>query len=261
MYSSNIVHAARLSTRTARPTVAAVFAKASRSAMTTTPPPSGQAPPHPPPQKKEGGSNGLLLAAAAAAVAGGAYWYFNENPSDAQRLQAKAQKDVAEARQKASELKDAGKARVETTAKQVQNQYDTKKVRIYVVLVWLKIILITRSLLQDAAEQRIDAARASANNAVHDAEARARQAAADARGKVEGSIASARQSTESLYNEAKEKVAADIHRAETKAEEAKAGWFSWLGWGKAKAAEGKKEGAEKVAEGAANVKEKAEKHT
>ena len=70
-----------------------------------------------------------------------------------------------------------------------------------------------------------------------------------------------RQSTEHLYSEAREKVSHGIHEAEKKGEEAKAGWFSWLGWGKSKGEEVKKEGAEKVAEGAENVKQKAKQHS
>ena len=49
--------------------------------------------------------------------------------------------------------------------------------------------------------------------------------------------------------------------AEKKGEQAKEGWFSWLGWGKSKAEDAKKDAAEKVAESADDVKKRAEKHT
>lgn len=103
--------------------------------------------------------------------------------------------------------------------------------------------------------------RSSASGLVDDAEARARKASADAHAKydaykssAEKSLFEARSSTEHLYDEARAK-------AEAKTEEVKDGWFSWLGWGKSKVDQGKKEGAQKVADAAGSVKKEAEKHT
>ena len=45
------------------------------------------------------------------------------------------------------------------------------------------------------------------------------------------------------------------------ANEAKAGWFSWLRWGNAQADETKRKGSEKVAEVAEDVRKEAGKHS
>lgn len=67
------------------------------------------------------------------------------------------------------------------------------------------------------------------------------------------------------YNELRSSLSSDAARAqqeaEKKKEEAKAGWFSWLGFGKTKANDAKETAASKVASGAEDVKKSAEKHT
>lgn len=46
---------------------------------------------------------------------------------------------------------------------------------------------------------------------------------------------------------------------EKKGDEAKQSWSNWLGWGKAKAEEGKSDAAKKTAEAAGDVKKSAER--
>jgi len=64
-----------------------------------------------------------------------------------------------------------------------------------------------------------------------------------ARGATRDGLSKARDSTESLCRDTrsatKRKVDEVRYAAETKKEEAKAGWFSWLGWGRSKVDEGK----------------------
>ncbi|KAE9408617.1 hypothetical protein BT96DRAFT_665469 [Gymnopus androsaceus JB14] len=172
-------------------------------------------------------SNNVLLFGALAAAGGAAYWYYT-NPNEAEQLKAKAKKDEEEAIQKAREAGSAGKARVEDAYRMGQLKFDEVK--------------------------------ASADKTISDAEARAKQAASDAQAKFDGykqsaskSVAGARDSTENLYNEAR-------GAAGEKKEEAKAGWFSWLGWGKSNAEDVKKSGAQKVANAAGDVQDKANKH-
>ncbi|THV06699.1 hypothetical protein K435DRAFT_773049 [Dendrothele bispora CBS 962.96] len=169
--------------------------------------------------KKPKSNNTLLFTALAAAAAGGAYWYYN-NPDEASRLQEKAKADEEEAKKKAREATEAGKARLDTAYKQGQLKYDELK--------------------------------SSVDKTIHDAEARAKSAADSAQAKFDGYRKDARDSTENLYTEARAS-------AEKKEEQAKAGWFSWLGWGKSKAEETKQAGAEKVSEAAGDVKSKADK--
>ena len=73
-----------------------------------------------------------------------------------------------------------------------------------------------------------------------------------------------RASTENLYNDtrlaAEGKVDQGRSAVEKKAEQAKSGWLSWLGWGKSTAEEMKKDVSGKVAESAEDVKKQAEKH-
>lgn len=85
----------------------------------------------------------------------------------------------------------------------------------------------------------------------------------------------ARDSTEQLYGEARsgaDRQATELREdAERKAEQAKQGWFSWLGWGKSKAQDAKdtveskaeqekRYAAQKVADGAEGARTRAEKH-
>ncbi|KAF5345318.1 hypothetical protein D9758_008487 [Tetrapyrgos nigripes] len=170
--------------------------------------------------KKPKSSNTLVFGAVAVAAAAGAYWYYN-NQDEATRLQAKAKADEEEAKKKAREAVDSGRARLDDAVKQGQLKYDELK--------------------------------ASADKTIHDAEARTRQAASDTQAKFNEYRKGAKDSTENLYNEARSSV-------EHKEEQAKVGWFSWLGWGRSKAEDAKSAGAEKVSETAGDVKSKADKH-
>ncbi|KAK7472982.1 hypothetical protein VKT23_001086 [Stygiomarasmius scandens] len=142
--------------------------------------------------------------------------------SESDNLQAEAKAHEEEAKKKAREATEAGKARLEDAYKQGQAKYGDMK--------------------------------ASVDKSIQDAEARTKQAAENAQAKLNDYKNDARDSVENLYNDA---------RASTvkKEEQAKEGWFSWLGWGKSKTEDAKKSSAEKVSDAAADVKSKADKHT
>jgi len=173
---------------------------------------------NPGPDVKKPKNNTLLITVLAAAVAAGGYWYYSESDD----LQAEAKAHEEEAKKKAREATEAGKARLEDAYKQGQVKYGEMK--------------------------------ASVDKSIQDAEARTKQAAENAQAKLNGYKNDASDSVENLYNDA---------RASTvkKEEQAKEGWFSWLGWGKSKTEDAKKSSAEKVSDAAADVKSKADKHT
>lgn len=117
----------------------------------------------------------------------------------------------------------------------------------------------------------IKLSQAAGQDKIHDVEQRTRQAAADARENFDSyrhsaqkAASNARDSTENLYKEARtatdRKIDETRSNIEKKGEEAKSGWFSWLGWGKSKAEETKQDVAGKVADSAEDVKKQAEKH-
>jgi hypothetical protein len=125
---------------------------------------------------------------------------------------------------------------------------------------------------QASGQDKIASARSSVDGKMHEVEDRARQVSADAQAKfdeykssAQKKLSGARDSTENLYNEARSsadrKTSEARAEADRKAEQAKSGWFSWLGWGKSKAEEGKQDAAGKVAESAEDVRKRAEKHT
>ncbi|KAK0484389.1 hypothetical protein EDD18DRAFT_1197232 [Armillaria luteobubalina] len=158
----------------------------------------------------------LIIAAAIAAGAGG-YWYYS-HPNEVADLEAKAKRDEEELKKKARELGHATTARTEDAKKQTQTSLDST---------------------------------------IQAAEAKARQASEDAQAKYESykssaqkSLADARGSTENLYNEARatgeKKYDEAKAAAEKKQKEAKAGWGSWLGWGRSKSEEVKKEAKDAV---------------
>ncbi|KAJ4483687.1 hypothetical protein J3R30DRAFT_1818208 [Lentinula aciculospora] len=188
---------------------------------------------------KSKSNNGLLIATLVAAVGAGGYWYYS-NPNEVATLESKAKKDEEEAIKKAREAGSAGKARIEDAYKIGQLKFDEAK--------------------------------ASADKTIADAEARAKQTANDAKAKFDDyksnasrSLSNAKDSTENLYNEARASVDNKYGEAkgsvEEKKESAKAGWFSWLGWGKSTAEDAKKSSAEKVADVAGDVQAKASKRT
>jgi hypothetical protein len=125
---------------------------------------------------------------------------------------------------------------------------------------------------QDTAQDKLASARSTVNGKVHDAEGRARQVGADAQAKYDSykssaqkSLADAKDSTENLYQDARStidrKASETLSEAGKKGEAAKAGWFSWLGWGKSAAEKGNREAAAKVSETAEDVRKRADKHT
>jgi len=159
-------------------------------------------------------------------------------------LKAKAKHDQEEAVRKAKEAAEAGKARVQDGVQQGKEKFN--EVRLNLLHVCLRGVNVdVGPLLQatNAAQVKYDGYKADA----------------------QGRLKDARDSTENLYNEAKAKSQAQYEatkaEAQKKEEQAKAGWFSWLGWGKGKAEDVKKEGAEKVSEAAGEVKSRADKHT
>ncbi|KAK0454702.1 hypothetical protein EV421DRAFT_1729848 [Armillaria borealis] len=168
----------------------------------------------------------LIIAAAIAACAGG-YWYYS-HPNEVAELESKAKRDEEELKKKARELGHATTARTEDAKKQTQAS------------------VIDRHLVS-----------ASLDSTVQAAEAKARQASEDAQAKYESykssaqkSLTDARGSTENLYNEARaageKKYDEAKAAAEKKQNEAKAGWASWLGWGRSKSEEVKKDAKDAV---------------
>jgi len=96
-----------------------------------------------------------------------------------------------------------------------------------------------------AGKDEVASIRSRVDTAAKDAETRVRKVADDAQAKVDSykssaqkSLSDARESTEDLYKEAKAIAERKTAEAENKA---KQGWFSWLGWGKSKIDDGKKE--------------------
>jgi len=94
-----------------------------------------------------------------------------------------------------------------------------------------------------AAQSSLDSAEAKAQRSYDSLKASATETASDAQRR---------------YDQLRSSV---LHEAEKKTDEAKAGWFSWLGFGKTKARESKEAAANKVAKGAEDVKKSAEKHS
>ncbi|KAF9268761.1 hypothetical protein L218DRAFT_954204 [Marasmius fiardii PR-910] len=179
-------------------------------------------PPNGPARPKEGGSKTGLYAGLALVAAGGAYYYYAANPDQAAELKAKAKREEEAAKQKSKEAFEAGKARVEDGIQQGKQKYEQT---------------------------------ASSAQAKYD----------DYKKGAQGRLNDAKDSTENLYNEAKARTQTQVDGlkgdAQKKEEQAKAGWFSWLGWGRSKAEDGKREIACKVSDVAEDVKAKADKDT
>jgi hypothetical protein len=89
-----------------------------------------------------------------------------------------------------------------------------------------------------------------ARSAARDAEALARQTAND----VEAELQRSKAGVEKVYAEGRDSV-------EERASEAKSGLFNWLGSGRAKADESKKEAAAKVAGAAEDLKKSTGRHS
>lgn len=166
------------------------------------------------------------------------------HPDEATALKAKAAQDEQAMKRKAYELGDATKARTEDAKRQVQVGLAFQSTRTLPNFVKVSTDSTLKSAeararqaaadTQDKFDAYKSSAQASLDNAQHSAEAKYDSYKAAA-GK---SLNDARQSTEHLYNEARSTVTG---KAEEKKDEAKAGWFSWLGWGKSKSADAEKE--------------------
>ena len=102
---------------------------------------------------------------------------------------------------------------------------------------------------------------------MQEVEERARQVGADVedtyKASAQRTLAEARDSTANLYEEARSmadrKATEALSDAEKKGEEVKAGWSSWLGWGKSKTEKGKRDAAGNVADAADGVRQRADK--
>jgi F0F1-type ATP synthase membrane subunit b/b' len=150
--------------------------------------------------------------------------------------------------------------------------------------------LICPSLKQDVAREKYDSAKSRVQGTAKDAQAEGRGLFDKAEEKLEhanktvkDNFNQTRDSTEALYREARdnaERKSAELRAdADRKAQEAKDGWFSWLGSGKNKVEQGenaakegkdkldteaerlRKEAARGVANAAEDVRVKAEKRT
>jgi len=120
--------------------------------------------------------------------------------------------------------------------------------------------------------QSVDQAKGKMASARSEVEGQARQVEADLQSKYDSSKVSAqktlqraRDSTENLFNQARSTADRELSNAQSGAEktgeEVKAGWLSWLGWGKSEAKKGKRDAAGKVAETAEDVRQRADKQS
>ncbi len=77
------------------------------------------------PKSSGGGSNTLLIATAVAAAAAGGYYYYSQSEDPhAQRIA-----DQERVKQKANELREAGKATAHDAVREGEQKYDQTKVR------------------------------------------------------------------------------------------------------------------------------------
>jgi len=232
----------RLATRSCvgQPTAGVV-----KRSYTTPPNPAGSPPP------KQSGSNTATYLALGTAAGALAYWYAYGEPKAVDDLGKQAKAHEEEMKRKARDSVEAGKARAGDAKQQAENKYEEVK---------------------GAGESRLQSAKDQAQRSIADLEKRGKEAKDGVDAKYEAykdsakhSVSNARQSTEDLYNDARgavDRKAGEARAgAEKRADQAKQGWLSWLGWGKSQVEEGKKEGAAKTAEAAEEVRRKAEKHT
>ncbi|RDX50083.1 hypothetical protein OH76DRAFT_1437902 [Lentinus brumalis] len=180
--------------------------------------------------KSGGGGNTALLVIGGLAAAGGGYYYLTSREADP-HAQRKA--DEERVKQKATELRDAGKATAHDAVREGQAKYDETKAN---------------------AQDKVAAARAQASQTVNDA----RNTAARQLDNAKTTVVDATHKVEQKVGETYEAAA-----SKTKAEAQ--GWnqwfWGWFGYGQAKADETKREGAQKVVDGAQKVEKEAGKHT
>ncbi|EJF57618.1 hypothetical protein DICSQDRAFT_157220 [Dichomitus squalens LYAD-421 SS1] len=174
---------------------------------------------------KPKGNTTLFLVAGGLAAAGASYYYVYQSGSADPHAQRQA--DQERVKQKAAELRDAGKATAHDAAREGQAKYDETK---------------------SSAQDKLAEARAQTNKTADDA----RGAATRQYEKVKGTAADAAHKVEQTYEDAAKKTKQEAQ-----------GWnawlWSWLGYSQKKAEDVKSEGAQKVAEGARKVEQEAQK--
>jgi len=193
-------------------------------------------------------------------AAAGAYIYM-KNPEEVRGVKDDVRAERNKLENKGRESVEAIKAQAGDTLRSGERKFDQ---------------------LKEGSQERMDEARARADNAARNFEARGRSIGEDIGNKVGSAKAStterlhrAQDSTENLYREAKDAVSrksSEVREdADKKTEGAKESWSSWVGWGKKKTDEGvdkavsesealKQDGARKVANAAEDVRMRAEKH-
>jgi len=183
---------------------------------------TGTAPPPPPPSNdpsstdrkgKGSSSSGLLYAVLGLGAAAGGYYYYTE-PERFEALKGKVKTDEEEMLKKVREAK----AQADEKYKTAQAKYGP-----------------------NASAQAADL-RQTVTGKVNELEERARQASQAGQAKAQAEARDAVRAVEQKV----EQVKSDV---EKRSEKAKAGWFSWLRWGKSKADVVKDEAAAKTADG------------
>ena len=76
----------------------------------------------------------MIWGLGAAALAGGAYYYFQENPDEKAKLEAKARKSEEEAKIKSIEAYEAAKVRGENIVNKSKLGYEDAKVRFFLII-------------------------------------------------------------------------------------------------------------------------------
>ncbi|EIW62830.1 uncharacterized protein TRAVEDRAFT_62657 [Trametes versicolor FP-101664 SS1] len=177
------------------------------------------------PTPSGGGGNTLLIAAAVAAAAGGGYYYYSQSEDPhAQRIA-----DQERVKQKADELRNAGKATAHDAVREGEAKYDQTKA---------------------AGKDKLASARAQAAATADDA----RNTAVRQYEQAKGAVSDAAHKVEHKYEDA-------VQKTKVEAQSWNQWVWSWFGYGKNKADDAKREGAQKVVEGAQKVEKEAGKHT
>ncbi|KAI0365651.1 hypothetical protein BV20DRAFT_972892 [Pilatotrama ljubarskyi] len=176
--------------------------------------------------KPSGGGNTLLLVAGGAAAVGAGYYFLRGQEPDphAQRVA-----DQERAKEKAAELRDAGKATAHDAVREGEYKYQQTKA---------------------SAQDKLESARAQAAATAEDA----RNTAVRQYDHAKATVSDAAHKVEQKYEDA-------VHKTKAEAQSWNQWFWSWFGYGKEKADETKREGAQKVVEGAQKVEKEAGKHT
>ncbi|KAI0633301.1 hypothetical protein C8Q77DRAFT_1157531 [Trametes polyzona] len=175
--------------------------------------------------KPSGGGNTLLLVAGGAAAIGAGYYYFCQ--SDDPHAQRVA--DQERLKQKAEELREAGKATAHDAARE--------------------------------GEQKYEQAKASGKDKLASARAQAAATADDAKNTVVRQYDHAKAAVSDVAHKAEHTYEDAVRKSKAEAQSWNQWFWSWFGYGKDKAEDAKREGAQKVVEGAQKVEKEAGKHT